>query len=95
MTPYVTSMEYHSSSVLAMDSESFADATEFTALLEYSFRDNATFNLAEMRKKAGQPERLAVDYIAEVRFTKDQSSGSWKISSNKYIEEKYLEADEI
>lgn len=77
--PYVVSQEYYSSVLLSMDADDFAEATEFTVEIYNGDSDNGLSNVAEWRRKSGQPAQVGTDYVDHVTFSLDESTGTWLV----------------
>lgn len=83
--PYTMSTEYYDSSVVYMNADNFADATEITLEIHSGDSDNGLKNMADWARESGQPAQMAVDYVDHVAFTLDTKTNSWLFVDDRNI----------
>lgn len=83
--PYAMSTEYYGSSVVYMNADNFADATELTVEIHSGDSDNGLKNMADWARESGQPAQMAVDYVDHVAFTLDTKTNSWLFVDDRNI----------
>lgn len=83
--PYAMSTEYYDSSVVYMNADNFADATEITLEIHSGDSDNGLKNTADWARESGKPGQRAVDYVDHVAFTLDAKTNSWLFVDDRRI----------